>query len=44
MTKLSLYDTGVKAGPADRVVTLSTCVSDNRDIRFVIHAKLDGKI
>lgn len=44
MTKLSLYDTGVKAGPADRVVTLSTCVSDNRDMRFVIHAKLDGKI
>ena len=44
MTKLSLYDTGVKAGPADRVVTLSTCVSDNRSMRFVIHAKLDGKI
>ena len=43
MTKLSLYDTGVKATAANRILTLSTCVGDKRDMRFVVQAKLDQK-
>lgn len=38
MKKLSLYDTGVTPGPKDRILTLSTCVEDGRDIRFVVQA------
>ena len=43
MTKLSLYDTGVKATAANRILTLSTCVGDKRDMRFVVQAKLGQK-
>ena len=39
MAKLSLYDTGVTAGPGSQIVTLSTCVSDERDMRFVVQAR-----
>lgn len=40
MKKESLYDTGVAVDPADRTLTLSTCVGDDRDVRFVVHAKI----
>lgn len=36
----SKYDTGVKVGPTDHIVTLSTCTSRGSDYRFVVHAKL----
>ena len=39
MTKLALYDTGVTIGPSSQIVTLSTCVNDQRDMRFVVQAK-----
>ena len=39
MAKLSLYDTGATAGPGSQIVTLSTCVSDERDMRFVVQAR-----
>ena len=44
MTRLSLYGTGVKATASNRVLTLSTCVDDSRDMRFVVHAKLDRNV
>lgn len=39
MTKLALYDTGVTVSPSSQIVTLSTCVNDQRDMRFVVQAK-----
>lgn len=36
---LSLYDTGVTVSAGDRILTLSTCVEDNRDMRFIVQAK-----
>lgn len=39
MTKLALYDTGVTVSPSSQIVTLSTCVDDQRDMRFVVQAK-----
>lgn len=36
---LALYDTGVTVGAGDRILTLSTCVNDDRDVRFVVQAK-----
>ena len=44
MTQLSLYDTGIKVTASDRILTLSTCVSDDRDMRFVVHAKVNQKV
>lgn len=38
MKKLSLYDTGVETNAESRILTLSTCVNDARDMRFVVHA------
>jgi len=40
ITKLSLYNTGVTVLPTDHILTLSTCVNDKRDMRFVVHAKI----
>ena len=42
MKKDSLYDTGVDVAASDRVLTLSTCVRDGRDVRFLVHAKIPG--
>ena len=42
MKKASLYDTGVDVAASDRVLTLSTCVRDGRDVRFLVHAKIPG--
>jgi SrtB family sortase len=42
MKKDSLYDTGVDVAASDRVLTLSTCVRDGRDVRFLVHAKISG--
>lgn len=39
MSALSLYDTGVTAGYGDRLLTLSTCDSSEKDGRFVVVAK-----
>ena len=39
MSALSFYDTGVTAGYGDRLLTLSTCDSSEKDGRFVIVAK-----
>ena len=44
MKELSLYDTGVKVTASNRILTLSTCVSDDRDMRFVVHAKVNQKV
>ncbi|GEM_PF-49416 len=35
---LSLYDTGIKPSADERILTLSTCVGDGRDMRFIVHA------
>lgn len=42
MKQASCYDTGVAVAPSDRILTLSTCVRDGRDVRFVVHAKIPG--
>ena len=39
MAALSLYDTGVRAGYGDELLTLSTCDSAETDGRFVVVAK-----
>jgi len=39
MSAISLYDTGVTAGYGDRLLTLSTCDSSEKDGRFVVVAK-----
>lgn len=39
MSALSFYDTGVTAGYGDRLLTLSTCDSSEKDGRFVVVAK-----
>lgn len=39
LKSLSMYDTGVTVGENDRIVTLSTCVSGQKQKRLVIHAK-----
>ena len=39
MEALSLYDTGVKAGYGDHLLTLSTCDYEEKDGRFVVVAK-----
>lgn len=39
MAALSLYDTGVKAGYGDELLTLSTCDNSEQDGRFVVVAK-----
>lgn len=39
MSKLSLYDTGVKAGYGDKLITLSTCDYQEKNGRFVVVAK-----
>ncbi|MDE7445997.1 MAG: class B sortase [Lachnospiraceae bacterium] len=39
MEKLSLYDTGIKAGFGDSLITLSTCDHSQEDGRFVVVAK-----
>lgn len=39
MSELSFYDTGVRAGYGDRLLTLSTCDSSEKDGRFVVVAK-----
>ncbi len=35
----SLYDTGVEVSARDSILTLSTCVNDDRDVRFIVQAK-----
>ena len=40
MKKASLYETGITVRPSDRILTLSTCVRDGRDIRFIVHARI----
>lgn len=39
MANLSLYDTGVRAGYGDQLLTLSTCDSSEEEGRFVVVAK-----
>ena len=39
MAEMSLYDTGVTAQYGDRLLTLSTCDSQEKDGRFVVVAK-----
>lgn len=39
MSAISLYDTGVTASYGDRLLTLSTCDSSEKDGRFVVVAK-----
>ncbi len=40
VTSYALYDTGITAGPADKIVSLSTCVNTSREHRFLVHGKL----
>jgi sortase B len=40
MKARSMYDTGVDVGPGDRVLTLSTCVGNREEERYVLNARL----
>jgi len=40
MKARSMYDTGVEIGGGDRVLTLVTCTGDDRDVRYVLNARL----
>lgn len=42
MDEMSLYDTGVRAGYGDTLLTLSTCDNSEQDGRFVVVAKRVG--
>lgn len=39
MAAMSLYDTGVKAGYGDELITLSTCDYQEKNGRFVVVAR-----
>lgn len=40
MVQMSIYNTEVNVSAQDRILTLSTCVENSRDMRFVVQAKV----
>lgn len=44
VSSYAAYDTGTELVVTDKVVTLSTCVSSNRNYRYLVHGKLIGEI